>query len=133
MNALDASAFAALVRTCWYARCIDADAFLLALDEAAPAQGPNHAWFQARYPRFAYVDRVVVAGAAQGKGLGRQLYQDLFVAAAGRGLLACEVNLEPPNPRSLAFHAKLGFAPVGEATDPRNGKLVRYLTRRLRS
>jgi predicted GNAT superfamily acetyltransferase len=28
--------------------------------------------------------------------------------------VTCEVNLDPPNPESLAFHARLGFARVGE-------------------
>ncbi len=133
VNALDQAAFAALVAQCWHARCIGDDAFLLALDHAAPMQGPNHGWFQARLQRFAYVDRVVVAAAGQGRGLGRLLYQDLFTRAAARGLplVACEVNLEPPNPGSMAFHQALGFSPLGEATDPRNGKRVRYLTRPL--
>lgn len=133
MNALQPAAFAALISRCWHARCIGHEAFLLALDQDAPAQGPNHAWFQARLRHFAYVDRVVVAAAAQGHGLGRLLYGDLIAAAAGRGLpvLACEVNLDPPNPASMAFHERLGFMPCGEASDPRNGKRVRYLSRPL--
>jgi predicted GNAT superfamily acetyltransferase len=39
-------------------------------------------------------------------------------------------DLVPANPGSLAFHERLGFAPCGEAIDPRNGKHVRYLLRR---
>jgi predicted GNAT superfamily acetyltransferase len=39
------------------------------------------------------------------------------------------VNIDPPNPASLAFHAKLGFVGCGEAIDPRNAKRVRYLVR----
>jgi predicted GNAT superfamily acetyltransferase len=27
--------------------------------------------------------------------------------------VTCEVNLDPPNPRSLAFHERLGFREVG--------------------
>jgi uncharacterized protein len=153
VNAVDAAGFAALLGVAWHARMLEG-AFLLALDGAAPTQGPNHGWWARRCaPRidgrpihrdgdaaadrapagvpFAYVDRVVVDGARQGQGLGRLLYEDLFAAARARGLavVGCEVNLDPPNPGSMAFHVQLGFAPVGEAVDPRNGKLVRYLGR----
>jgi predicted GNAT superfamily acetyltransferase len=34
--------------------------------------------------------------------------------ASGLREVTCEVNLEPPNPRSLAFHDRLGFVQVGE-------------------
>ena len=37
------------------------DAFLLAFDQDARYDSPNFLWFRARYPRFAYVDRIVVA------------------------------------------------------------------------
>jgi predicted GNAT superfamily acetyltransferase len=44
------------------------DAFLLALDQDADYDSPNFRWFSARYPRFVYVDRIVVASAARGRG-----------------------------------------------------------------
>jgi predicted GNAT superfamily acetyltransferase len=75
-----------------------------------------------------YVDRVVVDEAARRRGLAQALYADLARTAVERPLV-CEVNLEPPNPGSLAFHERLGFHPCGEAVDPRNGKRVRYLVR----
>jgi predicted GNAT superfamily acetyltransferase len=28
--------------------------------------------------------------------------------------LCCEVNVEPPNPGSLRFHERIGFAEVGQ-------------------
>ena len=134
VNALAPADFAALVGTAFRARMIPAvdgtpAAFLVALSHETPAQGPNHAWFLGRYPAFAYVDRVVVAEGWQGRGLGRALYADLAAQArqAGLPVLVCEVNLDPPNPGSMAFHVKQGFRPAGEATDPRNGKRVRYL------
>jgi predicted GNAT superfamily acetyltransferase len=98
--------------------------FVIALDERTPPHGPNHEWFLARERAFVYVDRIVIAPDARGRGFARALYEDL---ADGRPL-CCEVNLDPPNPGSLAFHERLGFRAVGEATDPRNGKRVRYLT-----
>jgi uncharacterized protein len=105
----------------------DPDAFLIALDERAPPQGPNHAWFQARHPRFLYVDRVCVHPRARRQGLARALYEHAF--AAGSPLVCCEVNSDPPNPGSDAFHAALGFREVGRAFLPDRGKSVRYLQR----
>ena len=129
VNALTAEVLEALVAVSAHARIVDGGhGFLLAFSERTPAQGPNHAWFLARHPAFLYIDRVVIAPEARGQGHARQLYDDLAAAAAGRPL-CCEVNLEPPNPGSLAFHERLGFVACGEAVDPRNGKHVRYLMR----
>ena len=108
-------------------------AFLIALDDVGMPRGPNHRWFQERRHNFVYVDRVVTAEFARRHGLARQLYRALIDAAqrAGRESVVCEVNLDPPNPASLAFHQRLGFVPVGEAVLAQRGKTVRYLERRL--
>lgn len=133
VNALGADALAALVRVADHALVVDgALGFVIALSERTPAQGPNHAWFLARQPAFLYVDRVVVAPEARGRGHARRLYEALL-AVAGERPLCCEVNVVPPNPTSLAFHERLGFEACGEAEDPRNKKRVRYLIRRARS
>lgn len=91
-------------------------AFLLALREGAPYANDNFAWFSARYPRFLYVDRIVVDAAQAGRGLGAALYTRLFNRARADGVpvVVCEYNLEPPNPASAAFHARFGFAEVGQ-------------------
>jgi len=67
--------------------------------------------------------------------LARRLYAALEVKARAARIaaLCCEVNLLPANLPSLAFHQRLGFATVGEATDPRNGKRVRYFLRKISS
>jgi predicted GNAT superfamily acetyltransferase len=82
---------------------------------------------------FVYIDRVVTSPAARGKGYARALYTDLFQRAksAGHTRIACEVNLDPPNPVSDAFHASLNFAEVGRAAIHNNTKTVRYLLRNL--
>jgi predicted GNAT superfamily acetyltransferase len=41
------------------------DAFMLALDQDAQYDSPNFLWFRALYPRFVYVDRIVVASTAR--------------------------------------------------------------------
>ncbi len=63
-------------------------------------------------------------GKRSSSGHRTQMYDELAGIAAGRPL-CCEFNLVPPNPASLAFHDRLGFAACGEADDPRNGKRVR--------
>jgi predicted GNAT superfamily acetyltransferase len=109
------------------------DAFLLAFDQDAPYDSPNFLWFRARYPRFVYIDRIAVTPSARGRGLARLLYCDLFDAARRRGHthIACEVNVDPPNPTSDAFHAALGFVEVGCASIHDGSKTVRYLERTL--
>jgi uncharacterized protein len=123
-----------LVAHAFLARRIGAlDAFLLAFDQDAPYDSPNFLWFRERFPRFVYVDRIVVATHARGHGLARVLYRDLFerVAEAGLQRVVCEVNTRPPNPASDAFHAALGFAEVGHASIHGGAKDVRYLVRYL--
>ena len=131
----DESGFARLIAQAAHATAIgaqgDPEAFLIAFDHDTPVQGPNHAWFLDRRPRFLYVDRVCVAARSRKQGLARALYADAFAVARGRGLplVCCEVNLDPPNPASDAFHAALGFAAVGQAFLPARNKTVRYLER----
>lgn len=105
-----------------------ADALLIAFDETGTYDSPNFLWFRARYPKFVYVDRVVTAPAARGRGLARKLYEGLIAVAlaAGHERLVCEVNSDPPNPASAAFHKSFGFESVGWA-QLANGKTVTYL------
>jgi predicted GNAT superfamily acetyltransferase len=108
------------------------DGFLIAFDQDAPYESPNFLWFKARYGRFVYVDRIIVAAHARGRGLARTFYQGLFdrARAAGHERVVCEVNLDPPNPGSVAFHAALGFEEVGQG-NLGNGKTVSYQRLRL--
>lgn len=104
------------------------DALLIAFDQTAAYDSPNFLWFRARYPRFIYVDRVVTAAAARGRRLASAMYEALIAhaRAAGHARIVCEVNSDPPNPVSEAFHRAFGFAPVGSA-GLANGKTVTYL------
>lgn len=101
-------------------------AFLLAIDHAAAYDNDNFRWFATRYPRFAYVDRIVVDAAAAGMGVGGRLYRDLFAHAREHDLqrVVCEYNLEPPNPASKAFHDRFGFVEVGQQRVAGGSKLV---------
>ncbi len=131
---LDAPRLRQLVEQSFLARRIGTlEAFLLAFDQSARYDSPNFLWFCARFPRFVYVDRIVVASSARGRGHARRLYDDLFrhAAAAGHERVVCEVNREPPNPASDALHAALGFSEVGLAAIHGGSKTVRYLSRLL--
>jgi uncharacterized protein len=121
-----------LLGEAFYARRIGTlEAFIMTFNQDAGYDSPNFLWFRERYPRFVYVDRVVVASTARGRGHARRLYEDLFDHAhrAGHTLIACEVNSDPPNPASDAFHAALGFAEVGHAAIHGGAKSVRYFVR----
>jgi len=109
------------------------DGFLIAFDQDACYDSPNFLWFRARYPRFVYVDRIVIAAQARGRGYARRLYHDVFAHAlkAGHDRVGCEVNSRPPNPLSDGFHAALGFAEVGQASVYADSRTVRYLSRTL--
>ena len=123
-----------LVAAAFLARRIgDAEALLLAFDQDADYDSPNFLWFRARYRRFVYVDRIVVAADARGRGHARRLYLDLFEHAgrAGHDRVVCEVNSKPPNPASDAFHAGLGFTEVGVGALDGGRKTVSYLARQL--
>ncbi|MFB2597257.1 GNAT family N-acetyltransferase [Herbiconiux sp. P17] len=96
--------------------------FVLALPPGVDYASENYRWFSERAAsaadgdaRFLYVDRIVVAEGQRSAGLGAVLYDAVFAAAreAGATEVDCEVNVEPPNPGSLAFHARLGFREVG--------------------
>lgn len=130
------AAFRALVAQAFFARwSAGREAFLLAFEQGASYQGENFRWFRQRYPRFVYVDRVVVRPEARRRGAARALYEELFAAAraAGHTLVTCEVNVEPPNPASDRLHEALGFVEVGRARLATSAKVVRYLARPLES
>ena len=90
-------------------------AFLIALREGAAYENDNYRWFSERFPTFIYVDRIVVDAGFAGRGLGGQLYRDLFEFARSQRVetVTCEYNVEPPNPASQIFHEKFGFREVG--------------------
>jgi uncharacterized protein len=126
----------------------DSDALIITFDQSSRYEHVNFLWFRSFLEKarqenagneknstanFIYVDRVVTAPAARGQGYARALYTDLFQRAksAGHTRVVCEVNLDPPNPVSDAFHASLHFTEVGRAAIYNGAKTVRYLLRNL--
>lgn len=81
---------------------------------------------------FLYIDQIALAPSARGRGIGRLVYAGLAQRAQAQGLraLCCEVNTQPANPASLAFHERLGFGPISTLAT-RDGRQVLLLQRRL--
>ncbi|MCL2503085.1 MAG: GNAT family N-acetyltransferase [Coriobacteriia bacterium] len=119
LSPLDAGALAALHRQCAYRVVVEVNGgiagFLLALCPGEEYDSPNYRWFSQQFDDFLYIDRVVVGGSHQGQGVGRALYIHVIDWAkdAGFGMLTCEIDIDPPNERSSAFHSGFGFAEIG--------------------
>lgn len=90
--------------------------FCVVFEPGATYESVNYRWFHDRYDDFVYLDRVAVDEAARGHGIGRALYDEVARRAADRSWFTLEVNLEPRNDESLAFHQRLGFTEVGQQT-----------------
>ncbi|MGJ8558931.1 MAG: GNAT family N-acetyltransferase [Litorimonas sp.] len=133
LSPLDALELTELLSHADYARQLYAgEAALIAYDGQGSYRHKNVDWLSARLGNYVYIDRVVIGAAAQGKGAGRTLYADLEATArlCGHTHIACEVNTQPDNPGSHAFHLALGYNPMEEVTYP-NGGSVRYYVRKL--
>jgi len=102
-----------------------AAASLFGFAEFAAYDGEEFGWFRARETGFFHIDQVAVAVWARRAGLARALYAHAARAAREWALtrLTCGVNLSPPNPESLRFHAAVGFHEVGRLKT-REGCLV---------
>lgn len=134
VSELTTESLARLAKQADYFKCAVGDddeaiAFLLAMREGKDYASLNYQWFSQRYDSFLYIDRVVVAPSHQGQGIGQQLYNDLESTARRLSLpcLTCEVNLQPPNPISLAFHTRFGFQAVGQQATEGGKKQVQLL------
>ena len=90
--------------------------FLIALREGCEAyESENYRWFSRHYPRFLYIDRIVIDEPFRGRGIGCALYERVFARAADTAVpfVTAEVDTVPYNAESLAFHAAMGFREVG--------------------
>jgi predicted GNAT superfamily acetyltransferase len=134
-SSLDLSAAERLLAMCFYAKSIGLGArgFLLALDQDAAYDNFNFEWFGSRFERFVYVDRIIIAKDAREQGFARLMYEDLFAEAkaANHVRVVCEVNIEPPNEGSLAFHRSMGFVALADVAVKGGSKRVRYLVKEL--
>lgn len=86
--------------------------FALAIPPGTEYDSENYRWFAARFERFLYLDRIVVAESQRRHGVGTRLYDAMEAAAVPFDRMVCEVNVLPPNPASLAFHMARGYTEI---------------------
>lgn len=104
--------------------------FCIVIPPHTDYDSPNYRYFCDRYDDFVYLDRVAVDDSWRGHGVGRAIYDEV-VRRANAPWFCLEVNVHPPNPGSLAFHARLGFLEV-DRLETRPGKIVSLMARPLR-
>ncbi|MEO7351102.1 MAG: GNAT family N-acetyltransferase [Marmoricola sp.] len=120
---MDETRLIALLGVAGSAEVIDVDGgfagFVLTFAAGSAYDGENFAWFTERYEDFCYLDRVVIHADFRRRGLGSMVYDELE-SSCGKPVFALEVNLDPPNEASLAFHRARGFAEVGQRDSNRH-------------
>ena len=88
--------------------------FVLVFGPGTDYDSENYRWFTERFgDRFDYLDRIVIDDRFRRRGLASAVYDVVEAAAAARDRLVLEVNVDPPNEPSLAFHRQRGFEEVG--------------------
>ena len=108
--------------------------YILAFRSDAPYDGEEFLTFVETSVRpFIYIDQIAVDAAMRRMGLASILDKAVEAHALSTSIadLCCEVNLNPPNPVSLAFHQDRGFnqTSVLEAED---GRTVALMAKRLK-
>jgi predicted GNAT superfamily acetyltransferase len=106
----------ALARRSLVAASDDGDvlAFAVAIGPGTDYDSLNYTTLGEMFESFLYLDRIAVADSARRKGLGAALYDAMEATAAPFGRMVCDVNIQPRNDASLAFHAARGYREVGE-------------------
>jgi predicted GNAT superfamily acetyltransferase len=106
--------------------------FLIGLRPGIEYESPNYGWFCERYTDFGYIDRIAVGSHARRHGLATRMYDDFRNSLPKSvDLMACEVNLRPPNESSMNFHERYGFAQVGSQSTEGGDKEVALMVRNL--
>lgn len=105
--------------------------FAITLPRGTVYDSTNYRWFTERFEDFGYLDRVVVSPSHRRRGVATLLYDELEPAYIEHGQMALEVNADPPNTASLAFHAARGYGEVGRLEHD-DGKTTAMLLKPLR-
>ena len=123
LSPLDVERLAWIVGLADRAEVIDVDdevgGFVVTMGPDSVYDSENYRWFAERYGRdFYYLDRIVVAEHLRRRGLARLVYDAMEDSAREFGRMTLEVNVDPPNDGSLAFHAARGYLEVARLGPP---------------
>ena len=103
--------------------------FVLVFGHGTPYDSDNYRWFHDRFDRFYYLDRIVIDDRFRRRGLASAVYDEVEAAATPAGRLTLEVNVDPPNGPSLAFHRGRGYLELGRRGTP--GHVVSLMAKNL--
>jgi uncharacterized protein len=123
LSPLDAERLLWLVGLADHADVVEVDdrvaGFVLTMAPGAAYDSENYRWHAERYDdAFYYLDRIVIAEEMRRRGLAGFVYDAMEDAARPFGRMTLEVNVDPPNLGSLAFHERRGYVEVGRLGGP---------------
>ena len=101
-------------------------AFLIGFSDNADYDSVNYQWFSTRLKSFFYIDRIVVNKKYRSFGIGRTFYSKIYDWARQQGMkwLVAEIDIEPPNEKSLEFHHRQQFVEVAQQVAGNGNKVV---------
>ena len=105
--------------------------YALAFNSNAPYDGEEFGFFQQTMAQpFIYIDQVATQLEFRRTGMGSSIYDAIEKGArlSKASALCCEVNINPPNPVSFAFHRSRGFRQSGTLTTT-DGRVVALLAK----
>ena len=134
LSPLDAERLLWLVGVSDHADVVEIDesvvGFVVTMAPGSEYDSDNYRWFASRYGEsFYYLDRIVIAEEMRRRGLAAFVYDAMEHIAQGFGRMTLEVNVDPPNLGSLAFHERRGYREVGRLGDP--GHVVGLMAKEL--
>jgi predicted GNAT superfamily acetyltransferase len=134
LSPLDAEGLLRLVGLADHADVVELDeqvaGFVLTMAPGTDYDSENYRWHATRYnDAFYYLDRIVIAEEMRRRGLAGFVYDAMEDVARRFGRMTLEINVDPPNHGSLAFHERRGYVEVGRLGDP--GHVVGLMAKEL--
>ena len=134
LSPLDVERLLRLVGLADHADVVEVDervvGFVLTMAPGADYDSENYLWHAARYgDSFYYLDRIVIAEEMRRRGLAGFVYDAMEDVARQFGRMTLEVNVDPPNQGSLAFHERRGYVEVARLGEP--GHVVGLMAKEL--
>ena len=90
--------------------------FAIAYAPGSTYESINYRWHAQHFEGFLYLDRIVISSSFRRRGIANAMYDEMESRAKEHGRMVCEVNSDPPNVESLAFHAARGYRELGHLT-----------------